>query len=45
VRSWYKGPGPALADSSVWGGESTPVPVVLDLKNLSEEWAWVASWP
>jgi hypothetical protein len=37
-----KGPGPALAESSTWGGKSTPVD--LDLKNPAEEWAWVASW-
>ena len=39
-----KGPGSALAlaESSIWGGESTPVD--LDLKNPAEEWAWVASW-
>ncbi len=37
-----KGPDPALADSSIWGGESTPVD--LDLKNPAEKWAWVASW-
>ena len=31
-------------DSSIWGGESTPVPVDLYLKNLAEEWTQVASW-
>jgi hypothetical protein len=36
-----KGPGLALADSSIWGSESTPVD--LDLKNSVEEWAWVVS--
>jgi hypothetical protein len=34
--------GPAMADSSIWGSESTPVD--LDLKNPVVEWAWVASW-
>ncbi len=34
------GPGPALAESSIWGGESTHVD--LDLKNSAEEWARVA---
>ncbi len=37
-----KGPGPALTNSSIWGGESTNVN--LDLKNPAEEWAQVASW-
>ena len=38
-----KGPVPDLVDSSIWGGESTPVD--LDLKNPEErKWAWVASW-
>jgi hypothetical protein len=37
-----KGPGPALEDSSIWGGESTPVD--LDLKDPAKEWAWVVSW-
>ena len=37
-----KGPVPDLADSSIWGGESTPVD--LDLKNPAEEWARVLSW-
>ncbi len=37
-----KGPGPALADKSIWGVESTPV--ILDLMNPVEEWAQVASW-
>ncbi len=32
-----KGPGPALAESSIWGGESTHVD--LDLKTSAEEWA------
>ncbi len=36
-----KNPGPALAESSIWGGKSTQVD--LDLKNSAEEWAWVAS--
>jgi len=39
-----KGPGSALADSSIWGGESTPVPMDLDLNNPAEEWKRVASW-
>ncbi len=30
-----KGPDPALADSSIWGGKSTPVD--LDLKNPAKE--------
>ncbi len=34
--------GPALADSSIKGSESTPV--YLDFKNPPEEWAHVASW-
>jgi hypothetical protein len=37
-----EGSGPALVDSSIKGGESTPVD--LDLKNPPEEWEWVASW-
>ena len=37
-----QGPGPDLADSSIWGGESTPLD--LDLKNPEEKWAWVAFW-
>ncbi len=45
VREWEevgeKSPGPALAESSIWGGKSTHVD--LDLKNSAEEWAWVAS--
>ncbi len=36
-----KGPGPALAESSIWGSKSDHVD--LDLKNSAEEWAWVAS--
>ncbi len=36
-----KGPGPALAESSILDGESTHVD--LDFKNSVEEWAWVAS--
>ncbi len=40
--SCKKGPGLALADSSIWGSESTPVD--LDLENPAEEWAQMASW-
>jgi hypothetical protein len=36
-----KGPGPAQAERSTWGGESTHVD--LDLKNSAEEWARVTS--
>ena len=34
VGANYKGPGPALTDSLIWGGESTPVD--FDLKNPVE---------
>jgi hypothetical protein len=37
-----KCPDPALADSSIWGSESTSVD--LDLKNPVEECAWVVFW-
>ncbi len=36
-----KNPGCALAESSIWDGESAHVDS--DLKNSAEEWAWVAS--
>jgi hypothetical protein len=45
VREWEevgaKNSIPALAESSIGGGESTPVD--LDLKNSAEEWPWLAS--
>ena len=39
---YAKGPGPALVDSSIWSGESTPVD--LDLKDPAKEWAQAVSW-
>ncbi len=37
-----KSPGAALMDSSICGGESSPVD--LDLKNPAEKWTQMASW-